>query len=192
MDWATKSCSRKRRSAFAALLRGRARSGSWIDRHECRRRLGRGSSLMTAEGPGVPVLAFGSHLDVDGRRAAKAAGVTRVLSNGDFHRDMVPLVQRYAKSVLNATLTPQSPSPRRPREGGAGRVAVGPVPGARPSTAWSIIGRSERRFLHRTAAISLQGDHTGSPVQNPGRGCHEGACDSPLRYRDFPSQSFIA
>jgi hypothetical protein len=55
--------------------------------------------LMTTDGPGVPVLAFGSHLDVDGRRAAKAAGVTRVLSNGDFHRDMVPLVQRYAKSV---------------------------------------------------------------------------------------------
>ena len=44
----------------------------------------------------VPVLVFGSHLDVDGRRAAKAAGVRRVLSNGDFHRDMVALVQRYA------------------------------------------------------------------------------------------------
>lgn len=44
----------------------------------------------------VPVLVFGSHLDVEGRRAAKAAGVRRVLSNGDFHRDMVALVQRYA------------------------------------------------------------------------------------------------
>jgi hypothetical protein len=55
--------------------------------------------LMAAGGPGVPVLAFGSHLDVDGRRAAKAAGVTRVLSNGDFHRDMVPLVQRYARAA---------------------------------------------------------------------------------------------
>lgn len=54
------------------------------------------SSLMGEDGLGVPVLAFGSHLDVDGRRAAKAAGITRVLSNGDFHRDMVALVRRYA------------------------------------------------------------------------------------------------
>jgi len=52
--------------------------------------------LMVKEGPGVPILAFGSHLDVEGRRAAKAAGVTRVLSNGDFHRDMVSQVRRYA------------------------------------------------------------------------------------------------
>ena len=54
------------------------------------------SSLMGEGGPGAPILAFGSHLDVDGRRAAKAAGVTRVLSNGDFHRDMVAFVKRYA------------------------------------------------------------------------------------------------
>ena len=58
------------------------------------------SPLMSASGPGVPVLAFGSHLDVDGRRAAKAAGVTRVLSNGDFHRDMVGLVKRYALPTI--------------------------------------------------------------------------------------------
>jgi FixJ family two-component response regulator len=44
----------------------------------------------------VPILAFGSHLDVDGMRAAKQSGVARVVSNGDFHRDMVKLVQRYA------------------------------------------------------------------------------------------------
>jgi hypothetical protein len=56
-------------------------------------------SLMGGDEPGVPVLAFGSHLDVEGRRAAKAAGVTRVLSNGDFHRDMVTLVRRYALSA---------------------------------------------------------------------------------------------
>lgn len=51
---------------------------------------------LTESESAVPVLVFGSHLDVDGRRAAKAAGVRRVLSNGDFHRDMVALVQRYA------------------------------------------------------------------------------------------------
>jgi CheY-like chemotaxis protein len=55
------------------------------------------SHLTGGDGPGTPILAFGSHLDVDGRRAAKAAGVTRILSNGDFHRDMVALVERYAR-----------------------------------------------------------------------------------------------
>lgn len=44
---------------------------------------------------GMPVLVFGSHKDVDGLRAAKAAGVTRVVSNGQFHREMPDLIQRY-------------------------------------------------------------------------------------------------
>lgn len=44
----------------------------------------------------TPFLGFGSHLDVEGRRRAKAAGVNRIVSNGDFHRDMVKLVERYA------------------------------------------------------------------------------------------------
>jgi CheY-like chemotaxis protein len=44
----------------------------------------------------TPFLGFGSHLDVEGRKAAKAAGVNRIVSNGDFHRDMVTLVERYA------------------------------------------------------------------------------------------------
>ena len=45
----------------------------------------------------VPVLVFGPHKDVDGFRAAKAAGVTRVVSNGQFHREMADLIERYAK-----------------------------------------------------------------------------------------------
>jgi DNA-binding NtrC family response regulator len=44
----------------------------------------------------VPVLVFGPHKDVDGLRAAKAAGVTRVVSNGQFHREMTQLIERYA------------------------------------------------------------------------------------------------
>ncbi len=49
--------------------------------------------------PGVvtPILAFGPHLDVANRRAAKAAGVDRLVTNGEFHRDMVGLVRRYAR-----------------------------------------------------------------------------------------------
>ena len=57
-------------------------------------------TVTGGKGSGTPVLVFGSHLDVEGRRAAKAAGVRRVVSNGDFHRDMVALVQRYATSPV--------------------------------------------------------------------------------------------
>jgi hypothetical protein len=55
------------------------------------------AEFTRAAAPAVPVLVFGSHLDVDGLRAAKSAGATRVVSNGDFHRDMVRLVERYAR-----------------------------------------------------------------------------------------------
>jgi DNA-binding NarL/FixJ family response regulator len=48
-----------------------------------------------AERP-TPVLVFGPHKDVEGLRAAKAAGVTRVVSNGQFHREMAQLIERYA------------------------------------------------------------------------------------------------
>jgi predicted transcriptional regulator len=48
------------------------------------------------EGP-VPVLAFGSHTDVEGFRIAKAAGVTRVVSNGDFSRRLPELVDQYRR-----------------------------------------------------------------------------------------------
>lgn len=45
-----------------------------------------------------PVLGFGSHTDVETRRAAKAAGVDRIVSNGQFNADMAGYVQRYRRS----------------------------------------------------------------------------------------------
>jgi len=45
---------------------------------------------------GVPILAFGPHKDVDGFRAAKKAGVTRVVANGEFTRSLPDLALRYA------------------------------------------------------------------------------------------------
>jgi hypothetical protein len=57
------------------------------------------AALTGSEDTATPLLAFGSHLDVEGRRAAKAAGVRRVVSNGDFHRDMVALVRRYTRPI---------------------------------------------------------------------------------------------
>lgn len=45
-----------------------------------------------------PTLAFGPHVDVESRRAAKAAGISRIVSNGQFHREMVDLIARYRRS----------------------------------------------------------------------------------------------
>jgi hypothetical protein len=44
-----------------------------------------------------PMLAFGPHVDVESRRTAKAVGVTRIVSNGQFHGDMVGLIERYRR-----------------------------------------------------------------------------------------------
>jgi CheY-like chemotaxis protein len=43
-----------------------------------------------------PVLAFGPHKDVESRRAAQAAGVTRVVTNQQFHKNLNEFVDRYA------------------------------------------------------------------------------------------------
>lgn len=48
---------------------------------------------------GAPLIGFGPHVDVQGRRAAKGAGLTRILSNGEFHRDTADLIARYARSA---------------------------------------------------------------------------------------------
>jgi len=45
---------------------------------------------------GVPLIAFGPHKDVDGFRAARAAGVTRTVANGEFSRSLPELARKYA------------------------------------------------------------------------------------------------
>lgn len=45
----------------------------------------------------IPVLVFGPHKDVEGLRAAKAAGVSRVVANSQFHREMGDLIERYVR-----------------------------------------------------------------------------------------------
>jgi hypothetical protein len=49
------------------------------------------------EYPAVPSLGFGSHTDVETRRAAKRAGLTRIVANSEFHKDAAALIQRYAR-----------------------------------------------------------------------------------------------
>ena len=55
------------------------------------------NALARADGGLAPTLAFGPHVDIEGRRAAKAAGVTRIVSNGQFHSDMTGLIDRYRR-----------------------------------------------------------------------------------------------
>jgi CheY-like chemotaxis protein len=46
----------------------------------------------------VPVIAFSSHTNVEGFRAAKSAGVTRVVSNGEFSRNLPALMNQYRRT----------------------------------------------------------------------------------------------
>jgi hypothetical protein len=48
----------------------------------------------------IPLLAFGPHKDIEGRRAAKAAGIARILSNSQFHAEAPLYVQRYARRSI--------------------------------------------------------------------------------------------
>ncbi len=48
--------------------------------------------------PEIPSIAFGSHTNVEGLRSAKRIGLTRVFSNGEFHRTMGPTITRYART----------------------------------------------------------------------------------------------
>ena len=57
-------------------------------------------AVVIAAHPNLPSLGFGSHTDVDGRRSAKLAGLTRIVSNGDFHRNAPDLIQRYARAII--------------------------------------------------------------------------------------------
>ena len=55
------------------------------------------SAALNAAIDAPPTLAFGPHVDAENRRAAKAAGVTRIVSNGQFHGDMAGLIDRYRR-----------------------------------------------------------------------------------------------
>ena len=56
------------------------------------------SAALATDDSLPPMLGSGSHTDVETRRAAKAAGVNRIVSNGQFHADMAGYVQRYRRS----------------------------------------------------------------------------------------------
>jgi hypothetical protein len=53
--------------------------------------------ILATQPDAPPSLGFGPHTDTASRRAAKAAGLTRIVSNGQFHTDMAQLIERYRR-----------------------------------------------------------------------------------------------
>lgn len=51
-------------------------------------------AIRQARAGGYPVLAFGSHMDLDARAQALAAGAQQVVANSKFTSDMLGLIQR--------------------------------------------------------------------------------------------------
>ncbi|HEX6313200.1 MAG TPA: hypothetical protein VFZ73_00010 [Gemmatimonadaceae bacterium] len=49
--------------------------------------------------PGLPIIAFGAHTDTQAFQRARAAGVTRVISNSAFSQQLPDLVKRYARQI---------------------------------------------------------------------------------------------
>jgi len=52
------------------------------------------AAIREARQHGLPVLAFGSHMDLEAREKALQAGAQRVVANSKFTSDMPGLVQR--------------------------------------------------------------------------------------------------
>ena len=50
------------------------------------------AAIREMSSQGVPVIAFGPHMDAEGRRKAKEAGATRVLANSNLVRDLPRLL----------------------------------------------------------------------------------------------------
>src|SRR5579883_2456382 len=61
------------------------------------------TAIRQARASGYPVLAFGSHMDLEARAKALQAGAGRVVANSKFSSDMPGLVQRM---LAEAVTTP--------------------------------------------------------------------------------------
>ena len=59
------------------------------------------AAIRTARAQNLPVLAFGSHMDLDARAKALQAGANKVVANSKFTTDMPGLVERMLNNVPN-------------------------------------------------------------------------------------------
>ncbi|GCF09175.1 response regulator transcription factor [Dictyobacter arantiisoli] len=60
------------------------------------------AAIRAARAQHIPILAFGSHMDLDARAKALQAGARKVIANSKFASDMPGLVQRMLTSLANA------------------------------------------------------------------------------------------
>ena len=61
------------------------------------------AAIRQARAAGYPVLAFGSHMDLEARAKALAAGAQRVVANSKFSSDMPGLVKRMMTAGLSVS-----------------------------------------------------------------------------------------
>jgi DNA-binding response OmpR family regulator len=60
------------------------------------------AAIRTARSQGLPVLAFGSHMDLEAREKALQAGAQKVVANSRFTSDMPGLVRRLLSNPASA------------------------------------------------------------------------------------------
>lgn len=61
------------------------------------------AAIREVSARGVPVIAFGPHMDAEGRKRAKAAGATRVLANSNLARDLPRMLTDLKERVLTTS-----------------------------------------------------------------------------------------
>ena len=60
------------------------------------------AAIRAARASNLPVLCFGSHMDLESRAKALAAGAEKVVANSKFSKDMPGLVTRMLNNIMNA------------------------------------------------------------------------------------------
>jgi DNA-binding response OmpR family regulator len=60
------------------------------------------AAIRAARAQGLPVLAFGSHMDLEARQKALQAGAQKVVANSKFTSDMPGLIQRLLSDPASA------------------------------------------------------------------------------------------
>ena len=60
------------------------------------------AAIRAARAKNLPVLCFGSHMDLEARAKALEAGAQKVVANSKFSKDMPGLVTRMLSNTMNA------------------------------------------------------------------------------------------
>ena len=68
-------------------------------------------AIAAARAANIPVVAFGSHVDLETQRQARAAGATRVIANSKLAADLPGIVARTLRAPSQASdaATPEAP-----------------------------------------------------------------------------------